>query len=216
LTSAPLGFGVSVTTRRVVPAGKEMMSMDLKGTQTEKNLMAAFAGESQARNRYTFFAGQARKEGYIQIAQVFEETAKQESEHANRLFKFMTGGETEITAGFPFGVIGSTLENLKASAEGENHEWTSMYPGFAQVARDEGFGSIAAVFQAIRVAEGQHRKRFLDLANNIEAGRVFERDEPVQWRCINCGYVHEGTQAPKVCPACAHPQAYYEILGENW
>lgn len=190
--------------------------MDLKGSQTEKNLMAAFAGESQARNRYTFFASQARKDGYVQIAQVFVETANQESEHASRLFKLMTGGETEIAAGFPFGVVGSTLENLRAAAEGEDHEWTSMYPGFAQVAKDEGFNEIAGVFSSIRVAERQHRKRFTDLADNIEAGRVFERDEPVQWRCINCGYVHEGTKAPKMCPACAHPQSYYELLGENW
>lgn len=190
--------------------------MNLKGSQTEKNLMAAFAGESQARNRYTYFASQARKEGYAQIASIFEETANQESEHAKRLFKFMTGGEIEVTAAFPFGVIGSTLDNLKASAAGEAHECTSMYPDFAKVAHEEGFNGIASVFEAVAVAEKQHGKRFLDLAKNIEEGKVFKKDQPVVWRCRNCGYLHEGAEAPKVCPACAHPQAYFELLGENW
>lgn len=188
----------------------------IKGTRTEKNLMAAFAGESQARNRYTYFAGQARKDGYVQIADIFEETANQEKEHAKRLFKFLEGGEVEITAAFPAGVIGTTLENLKAAAEGEHYEQATMYPEFAKIAREEGFDAIATVFEKIAVAEKQHEKRYSDLAANIEAGRVFKRDEPVVWRCRNCGYLHEGTEAPEMCPACAHPQAYFELLGENW
>ncbi|OQX62862.1 MAG: rubrerythrin family protein [Desulfococcus sp. 4484_241] len=188
----------------------------IKGTRTEKNLMAAFAGESQARNRYTYFAGQAKKDGYVQIADIFEETANQEKEHAKRLFKFLEGGEVEITAAFPAGVIGTTLENLKAAAEGEHYEQATMYPEFAKIAREEGFDAIATVFEKIAVAEKQHEKRYSDLAANIEAGRVFKRDEPVVWRCRNCGYLHEGTEAPEMCPACAHPQAYFELLGENW
>lgn len=190
--------------------------MKLKGTQTEKNIVTAFAGESQARNRYTFFASQAKKEGYEQISAIFEETANQEKEHAKRLFKFLEGGEVEITASFPAGVIGTTLENLKAAAAGENHEHTSMYPEFAKVARDEGLTGIAAVFEAIAVAEMQHEARYLALAANIEAGRVFQRETEVTWRCRNCGYLHKGKSAPGACPACAHPQAYFELLGENW
>ncbi len=190
--------------------------MDLKGTQTEKNLLTAFAGESQARNRYTYFASAAKKEGFVQISDIFTETANQEKEHAKRLFKFLEGGEVEVTASFPAGVIGSTLENLKESAAGEHHEHTEMYPGFAKIAREEGFGQIAAVFEAIAVAEKQHEKRFNDLAANIEAGTVFKREKKVVWRCRNCGYLHEGTEAPKVCAACAHPQAHFELLGENW
>ncbi|RLB41613.1 MAG: rubrerythrin family protein [Deltaproteobacteria bacterium] len=189
---------------------------ELKGSQTEKNLLTAFAGESQARNRYTYFASQAKKEGYEQIAFIFEETANQEKEHAKRLFKFLEGGEVEVSASFPAGVIGSTLENLKAAAAGENYEHTEMYPNFAKVAREEGFEAIAAVFEAIAVAEKQHEKRYKDLASNIEAGRVFKRDEEVVWRCRNCGYLHVGTKAPETCPACAHPQAYFELLGENY
>ncbi len=188
----------------------------LKGTETEKNLLKAFAGESQARNRYTYFASKAKKEGYIQIADIFTETAAQEKEHAERLFKFLEGGELEITAGFPAGVIGSTAENLKAAAGGENYEWTDMYPSFAKTAREEGFDKIAETFEAIAVAEKQHEKRYNDLAANIEAGRVFKRDEKVVWRCRNCGYIYEGLEAPAVCPACAHAQSYFEILGENW
>ncbi len=188
----------------------------LKGTQTEKNLLTAFAGESQARNRYTYFAGQAKKEGYVQIADIFTETADQEKEHAKRLFKLLEGGEVEISAAFPAGVIGTTLENLKASAAGEHYEHTEMYPGFAKTAREEGFETIAAVFEAIAVAEKQHEKRYVDLAANIEVGRVFKRDEEVVWRCRNCGYLHEGSEAPEVCPACVHPQAHFELLGENW
>jgi len=189
---------------------------NLKGTQTEKNILTAFAGESQARNRYTYFASKAKKEDYVQIASIFEETANQEKEHAKRLFKLLEGGEVEITGAFPAGVIGTTIENLKESAGGENYEHTIMYPGFAKVAREEGFDSIAAIFEAIAVAEKQHEKRYNDLAANIEAGKVFKKDEKVVWRCRNCGYIHEGTEAPGACPACAHPQAHFELLGENW
>ncbi len=189
---------------------------NLKGTQTEKNLLASFAGESQARMRYTYFASQARKDGYEQIADIFEETANQEKEHAKRFFKFLEGGALEITATFPAGVIGTTLENLKAAAAGEHHEWSSMYPGFAKVAREEGFEAIAKVWEAVSGAEKQHDKRYSELAANIEAGKVFKRGEKTVWRCRNCGYLHEGTEAPAACPACAHPQAYFELLGENW
>jgi len=188
----------------------------LKGTQTEKNVLAAFAGESQARNRYTYFASQAKKEGYVQISAIFEETANQEKEHAKRLFKFLEGGEVEIQAAFPAGVIGSTMENLMASAAGENYEYTDMYPGFAKTAREEGFDDIASAMEAIAVAEKQHEKRYLALAGNIKAGRVFKRDATVVWRCRNCGYLHEGSEAPEECPACAHPQAHFELLGENY
>ncbi len=188
----------------------------LKGTQTEKNLLTAFSGESQARNRYTYFASQAKKEGYVQMADIFIETADQEMEHAKRLFKFLEGGEVEIAAAFPAGVIGTTVENLKAGAEGEHYEYTEMYPGFAKTAREEGFDAIAAVFEAIAVAEKQHEKRYLDLAANIEADRVFKRDDKTTWRCRNCGYTHEGNEALEACPACAHAQAHFELLGENW
>jgi len=188
----------------------------LKGTQTEKNLLTAFAGESQARNRYTYFASKAKKEGYVQISDIFTETANQEKEHAKRFFKFLEGGEVEITGAFPSGVIGTTLENLKAAAAGEHYEHTEMYPGFAKVAREEGLDAVAAVFEAISVAEKQHEKRYVDLAANIEAGKVFKKDETETWRCRNCGYLHEGEEAPELCPACAHPQAHFELLGENW
>jgi rubrerythrin len=188
----------------------------LKGTQTEKNLLTAFSGESQARNRYTYFASKAKKEGYVQISEIFTETANQEKEHAKRLFKFLEGGEVEITGAFPAGVIGTTLENLKDAAAGEHYEQTEMYPEFAKTAREEGFDSLAEVFEAIAVAEKQHEKRYADLAANIEAGKVFKRDENVIWRCRNCGYLHEGNEAPEVCPACDHPQAHFELLGENW
>jgi rubrerythrin len=190
--------------------------MDLKGSQTEKNLLASFAGESQARNRYTYFASQAKKDGFDQMAFIFEETANQEKEHAKRFFKFLEGGEVEITAAFPAGVIGSTLENLKAAAAGERFEHTELYPGFAKVAREEGFDEIAAVYENISIAEKQHEKRYNDLAANIEAGRVFKRETEVVWRCRNCGYLHSGDEAPELCPACAHPQAYFELLGENY
>ena len=188
----------------------------IKGTKTEQNLVTAFAGESQARNRYTYFAGQAKKEGYVQISMIFEETANQEKEHAKRLFKFLEGGEIEIQASFPAGVIGSTLENLKAAAAGENYEQEKMYPEFARIAEEEGFSEIAAVFRAIAVAEKQHEKRFKELAENIEKGRVFKREEEVVWRCLNCGYIHSGSEPPETCPACDHPQGYFELLGENW
>ena len=188
----------------------------LKGTRTEKNLLTAFCGESQARNRYTYFASKAKKEGYVQISAIFQETADQEKEHAKRLFKFLEGGEVEIQAAFPAGVIGTTLENLRAAAGGENYEHTQMYPGFAKVAREEGFDEIADVFMAIAVAEKHHEERYRALAANIENDRVFKRDEPVVWRCRNCGYLHEGTEAPEECPSCAHPRAYFEILAEAW
>lgn len=188
----------------------------LKGTRTEKNLLTAFAGESQARNRYTYFAGQARKDGFVQISAVFEDTANQEREHAKRFFKFLEGGDVEVVAAFPAGVIGSTAENLEGSAAGENHEHTEMYPEFANVAREEGFAAVAAVFEAVAVAEKQHEARFLGLLANVKADTVFKKDEEVRWRCRNCGYVHQGDEAPRSCPACAHPQAHFEVLAENW
>jgi rubrerythrin len=190
--------------------------MEFKGSKTEKNLITAFAGESQARNRYTYFASQARKEGYVQISLIFEETANQEKEHAKRFFKFLKGGEAQVAGMFPAGVIGTTVENLKAAAAGEHYEWGTMYPDFAKVAEDEGFPEVAQAFRAILVAEKQHEKRYNDLAANIEAGRVFKREGKKVWRCLNCGYLHEGPEAPSACPACAHPQAYFELLGENW
>ncbi|MDI3548061.1 MAG: hypothetical protein PWR10_1713 [Halanaerobiales bacterium] len=189
---------------------------NIKGSRTEKNLLTAFAGESQARNRYTYFVSQAKKEGYEQIAAIFLETAENEKEHAKRLFKFLKGGEVEITASFPAGVIGNTEENLRAAAAGENHEHTKMYPEFARIAEEEGFSEIAAVFRAIAVAEKQHEKRFLALLKNIEKGIVFKREKVVRWKCRNCGYIHEGTEAPEKCPACAHPRAYFELLSENY
>jgi len=189
---------------------------ELRGTKTEKNLLAAFAGESQARNRYTYFASQAKKDGFEQISAIFEETANQEKEHAKRFFSMLQGGEVEIAAAFPAGTIGSTLENLKASAAGEGHEWGTLYPAFAVDARKDGLEMIAKLFEDIAIAEKQHGKRYSDLAANVEAGRVFKREKPVVWRCRNCGYLHEGTEAPKACPACIHPQAHFEILGENW
>lgn len=190
--------------------------MALKGSQTEKNLLTAFAGESQARNRYTYFASQARKEEYMQISAIFEETANQEKEHAKREFKFLEGGEVEIAAAFPAGVIGNTLENLKAAAAGEHYENTEMYPGFAKIADEEGFGEIAEVFRNIAVAEKRHEDRYVALAKNITEGRVFRREKPVRWICRNCGYVHEGTEPPDVCPSCAHPQAHFELEAVNY
>lgn len=190
--------------------------MELKGSQTEKNLLKAFAGESQARNRYTYFASKAKKEGYMQISAIFTETAANEKEHAERLFKFLQGGEVEITASFPAGVIGSTEENLRVSAAGEHYENTVMYPEFAKTAKEESFRLIASVFEAIAVAEKEHEKRFLDLAENIKNGKVFKREKVVKWVCRNCGYVHEGTEPPERCPACDHPKGYYELLSENY
>ncbi len=192
------------------------MGKSIRASQTEKNLLIAFSGESQARNRYTYFAGIAKKEGLVQIAHIFEETADQEKEHAKRFFKFLEGGDLEITESFPAGGLNSTLENLRAAATGEEHEWMELYPSFAQVARDEGFDSVAAAFDAIAIAEKQHGKRYADLAANLEAGRVFKRDGKVAWRCRNCGYLHEGTEAIELCPACLHPQAHFELLSENW
>jgi rubrerythrin len=193
-----------------------MQMSSLKGTKTEKNLLTAFAGESQARNRYTYFAGKAKKEGFVQIADIFEETANQEKEHAKRFFKLLEGGDVEVTAAFPAGVIGSTAENLKAAAAGEHEEWASMYPEFAVTAREEGFEAIAKVFEAVCVAEKQHENRYLGLLANVEANTVFRRKVKVVWRCRNCGYLHEGEEAPDTCPACAHPQAHFELLAENW
>jgi len=192
------------------------MPKGIKNTQTEKNLLIAFSGESQARNRYTYFAGAAKKEGLVQIAYIFEETANQEKEHAKRFFKFLEGGDLQITETFPAGKIGTTLENLRAAAEGEEYEWSEMYPAFAKVAKEEGFNQIAAAFEAISVAEKQHGKRYKELADNLESGRVFKRNNKVVWRCRNCGYLHESEIAPEVCPACIHPQAHFELLGENW
>ncbi len=177
--------------------------MELKGSKTEKNLLAAFAGESQARNKYSYFASQAKKEGYEQIAAIFQETADNEKEHAKKEFKFLKA-------------IGDTKANLLAAAEGENHEWTSMYPEFAKVAREEGFTKIAKVFEEIAKVEKEHEKRYKKLLKNLEEGKVFKKDNPVMWKCRNCGYIYEGTEPPKICPACDHPQSYYELLSENY
>ncbi|KJR41924.1 rubrerythrin [Candidatus Magnetoovum chiemensis] len=190
---------------------------ELKGSETEKNILKAFAGESQARNRYSYFASKAKNEGFVQMADIFEETTNQEKEHAKRLFKFLeTGREIEITAAFPAGTIGTTKDNLTASAAGEHHEHTVMYPEFAAKAREEGFDKIADVFMAVAVAEKQHEKRFLALKSNIENSKVFKRTPSVTWRCRNCGYLHEGEETPNECPACAHAQAHFELLGENY
>ena len=191
------------------------MEKSVKGTQTEKNLLMAFAGESQARNRYTFFASKAKKEGYEQIAAIFEETANQEKEHAKLLFKFMEGGAVEITCTYPAGIIDTTLENLKASAAGENEEWTEMYPDFANIAEKEGFPEIARVMRHIAIAEKGHEERYKKLMAHIEKGEVFSRNEPIEWQCRNCGYIHTDKEAPDLCPACAHPKAYFEPVKNN-
>jgi rubrerythrin len=185
-------------------------------SQTAKNLLLSFAGESQARNRYTYFARQAFEEGYVQIAEIFEETADQECEHALRFFKFFNGGELEITGSFPAGVIKTTHENLLAAADGEKFEHSQLYPGFAKIARDEGFDRAADTWDAISVSEKQHEKRYRELAGNIAADRVFKRDAEMTWRCRNCGYLHVGKEAPDKCPACVQPMDYFELLGENW
>lgn len=190
--------------------------MEIQGSITEKNILTAFAGESQARNKYDYFASQAKKEGLVQISDIFQETALQEKEHAKRLFKFLKGGEVLVSANFPAGYIGNTVENLKQAASGENYEWTEMYPEFSETAKKEGFEKIADVFMAIANAEKQHEKRYLALADNIERGIVFKRDSVVVWRCRNCGYLHEGLEAPENCAACAHPRSHFELLGENW
>lgn len=188
----------------------------IKATQTEKNLLTAFAGESQARNRYTYFASAAKKAGYEQISAIFIETADNEKEHAERLFKFLEGGDVEITGSFPAGIIGDTVPNLEAAANGENYEHTTMYPEFADVAEKEGFSEIAEVFRNIAVAEKAHEERYRALIENIEQDMVFKRDTVVKWKCRNCGYIHEGTEAPEECPACAHARAYFELWGKNY
>lgn len=188
----------------------------IKGTQTEQNLLKSFAGESQARTRYTFFASVAKKEGYEQIAGVFLETAEQEKEHAKRFFKFLEGGMVEITASFPAGKIGTTVENLEAAANGENEEWAELYPMFAEVAEKEGFKNIATAFRMIAKVEAEHEARYRKLLANITDGTAFQKEEPIQWQCRNCGYVHEGKTAPQKCPACEHPQAYFEPKKENY
>jgi len=192
------------------------MGTSIKGTKTEQNLLKSFAGESQARNRYSYFASAAKKEGYVQIADIFEETANQEKEHAKRFFKFLEGGDLEITACFPAGRTGTTAENLLAAANGEHEEHNDLYPGFAAVAKQEGFPEIAAAWNAISVAEKQHEKRYRDLLANIETNQVFTREDDVTWRCRNCGYLHTGKSAPDICLACVHPKAHFELLGENW
>lgn len=188
----------------------------LKGTKTEKNLLASFAGESQARNRYTFFASKAKKEGYEQIAAIFQETADNEKEHAEVFFKYLQGGDTEITASYPAGIIGTTEENLLAAAEGEKMEWGTLYPEFAKIAEEEGFTEIANSFREIAKVESYHERRYRKLLENVKKKQVFKKDKVVKWKCRNCGYVHEGSEAPKVCPACKHPQSYYELWVENY
>ncbi|MBN2079663.1 MAG: rubrerythrin family protein [Spirochaetes bacterium] len=188
----------------------------LKGTKTEKNLLASFAGESQARSRYTYFASKAKKEGYEQIAAIFLETAENEKEHAKRFFKFLEGGMVEITAAYPAGIIGSTAENLKAAAEGENEEHTKLYPEFADIAEQEGFKEIAIAWRRIADVEKHHEERYLTLLKNIKEGMVFKKKETIQWKCRNCGYIHEGNTAPDTCPACQHPQSYFEVLAEKY
>ena len=190
----------------------------IKGSRTEKNLLTAFAGESQARNRYTYFASVAKKEGYIQISNIFEETAENEKEHAKRFFKFLEGGSSPINseASFPLGIIADTKTNLLNAAKGENEEWTHIYPEYAKIATEEGFESIAKVFEEIAKVEKNHEARYLKLAKNIEKGKVFKKDKVVKWKCNNCGYIYEGTEAPEICPACAHPQSYFEVFVENY
>ncbi|NDV80586.1 rubrerythrin [Bacteroides sp. 51] len=192
------------------------MAKSIKGTRTEKNLLCTFAGESQARMRYTYFASVAKKEGYEQIAAIFTETADQEKEHAKRMFKFLEGGMVEFTGTFPAGVIGTTMENLKAAAAGEHEEWAIDYPKFADIAEEEGFPAIAAMYRNISIAEKGHEERYLAFLKNIEDNTVFAKTEEVLWQCRNCGYIHAGTEAPKVCPACVHPQAHFEVKKENW
>jgi len=192
------------------------MSTSIQGTQTEKNLLMAFAGESQAKMRYEFFAKVARKEGYVQISNIFQETADQEKEHAKRFFKFLEGGMTEITASFPAGKIGTTPENLKAAAEGENEEWTELYPQFADVAEEEGFKQIAVAFRMIAKVEAEHEKRYLKLLQNISEDKVFIKDGKVWWKCLNCGYVYQSTKALETCPACLHPKSYMQVKEENY
>jgi rubrerythrin len=190
--------------------------IQIKDSKTEKNLLTAFAGEAQARNRYSFFASQAKKENFEQISSFFIETADNEKEHAKRFFMFLEGGDVEVTASFPAGIIASTPENLDAASRGENHEWSTLYPEFARVADTEGFTEISKVFRNIARSEKQHEKRYRDLLKNIKQEKVFKKDGVVLWKCRNCGNVHEGMGAPEECPACAHPQSYFELLSENW
>ncbi len=192
------------------------MAKSIRGSKTEKNLLTSFAGESQARNRYTFAASTARNEGFIQVSAIFEETADNEKEHAKRMFKFLEGGMVEITATYPAGKMGTTVENLEAAAEGENEEHTIIYPGFAKIAREEGFPDVAAMYDAVSVAEKQHEKRYRALLENIAQGKVFKKSSKVKWRCANCGYIHEGEAAPNMCPACLHEKKHFELLAENW
>ena len=192
------------------------MEKSIKGTETEKNLLKTFAGESQARMRYTYYAKVAKKEGYEQIAAIFEETANQEKAHAKRMFRYLEGGMVEITASYPAGIISTTAENLKNAAAGENEEWTDLYPKFAEIAANEGFKEIAVMYKSIAKAEAKHEARYLKLLANIEKGEVFKREEKVSWQCRKCGFVHEGKTAPQNCPACNHPQAYFEIEQENF
>jgi rubrerythrin len=192
------------------------MGKSIKGTKTEKNLLAAFAGESQARNRYTYFAGAAKKEGLEQISRIFIETAENEKEHANVFFKYLEGGDVEIMAAYPAGVIGDAKKNLEAAAAGENMEWTTLYANFAKVAKEEGFPEVARSFEQISKVEKFHESRYRKLIKNIENNEVFKKKATIKWHCINCGYVYEGNEAPKECPACKHPQAYYEVLAENY
>ncbi len=192
------------------------MTKSVKGTRTEKNLLTSFAGESQARMRYTYFASAAKKEGYEQIAAIFTETADQEKEHAKRMFKWLEGGSVEITANYPAGIIGTTKENLEAAATGENEEWTVDYPHFAEVADEEGFPAIATMYRMIAKAERGHEERFLALLKNVEEGTVFQKAEEVVWQCCNCGFLYVGTEAPEQCPACLHPQAYFEVKKNNY
>ena len=190
--------------------------MEFKGSKTEKNLLAAFAGESQARNRYTYFASVARKEGYEQISAIFQETADNEKEHAKLYFELLKGGTVEIVAAYPAGVIGSTAQNLKAAAEGEKFEWGTLYPGFAEVAEKEGFSEAARTFRQVAKVEAYHERRYLKLLANVEQGKVFKKDAPVKWMCRNCGFVFEGTEAPDKCPVCQHPRSFYEVYSENY
>ncbi len=193
-----------------------MTQKSLKGTRTEKHLMTSFAGESQARMRYTYFSSQAKKEGFVQVSAIFMETAEQEKEHAKRMFKFLEGGMVEINASFPAGVIGTTAENLAAAAAGEHEEWSDLYPMFADVADEEGFPKVAEMYRAISIAEKGHEERYKALLKNIEDETVFKKEEPILWQCRNCGYIHEGAEAPTVCPACVHPQAHFEMMKNNY
>lgn len=199
----------------VYPQRSRVMK-SLKGTKTEQNILSAFIGESQARNKYTYWASTAKKEGFVQIANIFTETAEQEKEHAKRLFKFLEGGEVTISATAPAGIVGTTIENLKQAADGENHEWMQMYPEFAQTAREEGFPLIAAVMENIAVAEKQHAKRYELFIKRIEENSMWVQDSPTTWRCLNCGFIVVSTRAPEKCPACDHPQSYFERLNESW